>query len=64
MRVKIGEYKGTVIKLYAHENLSRRLSDKPIYIIRSYDITIRTDRSGAQITFEQVKPGEFEVMYP
>lgn len=64
MRVKIQEYEGHIISIYAHEELKQYLAEKPEYIIVSYDITIRTDKSGAQITFEQVKPGAFEVMYP
>lgn len=64
MRVKIQGYEGHIISIYAHEELKRYLAEKPEYTIVSYDITIRTDKSGAQITFKQVKPGAFEVMYP
>lgn len=63
MKVKIQGYEGNITALYAHEELKKYLAEKPEYTIVSYDITIRTDKSGAQITFERVKPGGFEVIY-
>lgn len=63
MKVKCQGYEGELIGLNANEELKQYIGEKPIYTIPHYDITMRTDKSGAKITFEKVKPGEFEVLY-
>lgn len=62
MKAKCRGYEGELISLDAHEIERCTLGEKPIYTILSYDIAIRTDKSGAQINFEYVKPGEFEII--